>query len=101
MDSLKSIIERVIKTYETKGLNGYSYLVSDPDRAVFTIISVGNVKGQRIVDANLIVRFAGETVIIERDMNDKPLAYALLQAGIPRSQIILAYAGEPAPEAAL
>jgi hypothetical protein len=33
-------------------------------------------------------------------MNNKPLIDALVQAGIPRAQIILAYAGENAPETA-
>ena len=37
-------------------------------------------------------------IVIERDVNDKPLVDALLQAGIPRKQIVLAYAGEPVNE---
>jgi len=45
----------------------------------------------------LIVRIIRNDVIIERDDNDPPLVDALRQAGVPRSQIILAYAGEPAP----
>ncbi|MEO8396956.1 MAG: element excision factor XisI family protein [Chloroflexota bacterium] len=101
MDTLKSTLERMIETYVGKGLNGYSYLMSDPDRAIFTIISVGYIKGQRLVDANLITRLVDDKIIIERDMNDKPLVDALLQAGVPRSQMILAYAGEAVPEVAM
>jgi hypothetical protein len=41
------------------------------------------------------IRFA---VVIERDQNDKLVVDALLQAGVPRSQIVLAYAGEHVPE---
>ena len=99
--TLKSTLERVIEAYIGKGLNGYTYLISDPNRAIFTVISVGYVKDQRLVDANLITRLVDDTIIIERDMNNKPLVEALLQTGITRSQIILAYAGEPVPEAAL
>lgn len=33
-------------------------------------------------------------------MNNKPLVDALMQAGIPRAQIILGYAGEAVPESA-
>jgi hypothetical protein len=100
MDTLRSTLQQVIEGYTGKGLNGYAYLVSDPERAVFTVISVGYIKGQRLVDANLIVRLVDDKIIIERDMNNKVLVNALVQAGIPRSQIILAYAGEPVPEAA-
>jgi hypothetical protein len=39
-------------------------------------------------------------IVIEMDDSNKPLVDALLQAGIPRSKIILAYAGEPVPESA-
>jgi len=42
----------------------------------------------------------GDRIIIERDMNDKPLVEALLQAHIPRQHIVLAYAGESAEVAA-
>ena len=39
-------------------------------------------------------------IIIDRDINNKPLIDALVQAGVPRTQIILAYMGEPVPESA-
>jgi hypothetical protein len=44
------------------------------------------------------LRILGNTAIVERDQNDKMVKDALLQAGIPREKIILAYAGEPIPE---
>ena len=91
-------LEKVIESYTGEGLNGYAYLSHDPVKDVYTVISVGYIKKQRFVDANLIIRVMGDQIIVERDMNDKPLVDALLQAGIPRSQIVLAYAGEPAPE---
>jgi hypothetical protein len=99
MDTLKMTLQRVIEGYTGKGLNGYAYLINDSERAVFTVISVGYIKGQRLVDANLIARVVDDKIIIERDMNDKVLVDALLQAGVPRSQVALAYAGEPVPEA--
>ncbi len=49
---------------------------------------------------SLLVRMLGETIVIEHDQNDKPLFEALVQAGIPRTQIVMAYAGEPVPESA-
>jgi vancomycin permeability regulator SanA len=40
------------------------------------------------------VRIEGNPVVIEYDANNKPLIEMLISAGIPREQIVLAYAGE-------
>ena len=63
-------------------------------------MSVGQVRNQHVVDAGLVARLMDDRIIIERNVNDKPLVDALLQAGLPRGQIVLAYAGESAGEAA-
>lgn len=36
--------------------------------------------------------------IINKDTTDRPLVDELVRAGIPRDQIVLAYAGEKLPE---
>lgn len=98
MDTLKDILIRTLKGYTGKGLNGYSYLVADAEERYFIVVGVGIVQGTRIVETDLIVRLDGNRIIIERDQNDKILMDALVQAGVPREAIIVAYAGEPAPE---
>ncbi len=98
MDTLNAIVQSVIEGYTGEGLNGRAYLVHDAVQNIFTVMSVGYVRQQRVTDANLVVRLTADKVIIERDMNDKVLVNALVQAGIPRQLIILAYAGEPVPE---
>lgn len=98
MNTLKEIVQREIIGYTSKGLNGYAYLVANPEQQAFTVVSVGYIDGKRIASADLIVRLIGDSVIIERDDNDAPLVDALVQAGIPREKIILAYEGEPVPE---
>jgi sulfur carrier protein ThiS len=47
-----------------------------------------------------MVRIAGDKIVIEEDMIDTKVLDTLLQAGIPREKIILAYNGEPVPEEA-
>jgi hypothetical protein len=94
MSSIKEILQEVIAEYEGKALNGYSYLTHNQAEDVFSVVSVGEFKGQRIVDMGLVVRLVDNTIIIERDANDKPLVDALLQAGVPRENIILAYGNE-------
>jgi len=100
MDTLTNIVQREIAGYTGKGLNGYSYLVANSDHQAFTVVSVGYMDGQRYASADLIVRLIADRVVIERDDNYPPLVDALMQAGVPRDNIILAYAGEPVPETA-
>ena len=97
-NSLKDTLIRVLKGYAGKAWNGYSYLTSSEDYQVFTVVSIAQVRDKHIVDADLIVRLLDTRIIIERDVNDKILADALMQAGIPREQIVLAYAGETVEE---
>jgi hypothetical protein len=98
MDRLKEILCDTLRGYAGKGLNDYSYLTVDDQQQVFAVIDFGWYKDERIADAGLIVRLEDDHIIIERDVNDKVLVGALVQAGIPRQQIILAYAGEAAKE---
>ena len=100
MDTLGDVLHRTVEGYAGRALNGYSYFMSNADRHVFAIVSVGRVRDRHIVDTGLVARLAGDRIIIERDVNDKPLVDALVQAGVPRGQIVLVYAGESAEEAA-
>ena len=100
MDTLRDSLHRAMESYAGRALNGYSYLLSSADRQVFAIVSVGHVRDGHIVDTGIVARVAGERIIIERDVNDRPLVDALVQDGVPRERIVLAYAGEPSEEAA-
>ncbi len=100
MDRLIETLRQTLEGYVGDALNGYSYLTESKDGTAFTVVSVGYLPDKRIVDVSLIVRLVGDRIVIERDVNDKPLVDALLQANIPREQIVLAYAGEPTNEPA-
>ena len=96
-----NVIEREIAAYAKTPLNGgQSYLTQSADSKVFSVVDVLPINGKHQADTGLVVRLAGDLIIIEHDMNNKPLVDALVQAGIPRQQIVLAYAGEPVPEMA-
>ena len=101
MDSLKKIVREGVSGYAGKVLNGYSYLTHSDDGNVYTVVDVARIKGKHVSGVSLIVRIANDKVIVERDQNDKIILDALIQAGIPRQDIILAYAGEPVPEVAV
>jgi hypothetical protein len=57
-------------------------------------------RSKRYTFASLVAKLANGRIIVEEDRNDKILLDALLQAGVPREQIVLAYAGEPVEEPA-
>lgn len=98
MDTLKQIVREVVAGYAGKALNGYSYLTQSDEGDVYTVVDIARVKQQHISGVSLVVRIVNDKVIVERDQNDKPLVDALMQAGIPREMIILAYAGENVPD---
>jgi hypothetical protein len=93
--TLKEILINTLAEYTGEALNGYSYLTSDASGQLFTIVSVGGVHDKRVVDTGLVVQLHDEQIVIEHDVNDKPLVDALIQAGVPREKIVLAYSGEP------
>jgi hypothetical protein len=97
---LRKILLDTLAGYAVKGLNGESYLTTDLAGSLFTVLSVGHFGDERIVDTGLVVRLLPDAIVIEHDANDKPLVDALVQAGVPRQTIILAYAGETVPERA-
>src|SRR5689334_8899635 len=100
MDGLKETLVNVLRSYAGKGLNSYSYMTHSDDGQFYTVVSIGQVRGKQIVETGIAVRLRDNKIIIERDVNDKILADALMQAGIPRQQIVLAYAGESVEETA-
>lgn len=94
MADLKYILKETISGYARNGLNGYTYLTSNPDETKFTIVAVTDDDNDPPVFTNLIAHLEGDIIIIYHDANNKPLVDALVQNGVPREQIILAYAGE-------
>ena len=98
MDSLRDKVKQVVSGYAGKALNGISYLTQNDDGSVLTVTDFARIRGKHISGVSLIVRIVDNLIIVERDQNDKIVKDALVQAGIPREQIILAYAGEFVPE---
>ena len=100
MDTLGDTLTATMAGYAGCDLNGESCLTHSDDRTVMTVVSVGELGGQRFVVTSLVARILEGHIVIEHDINDKPLVDALLAAGVPRQQNILAYAGESRSQAA-
>ncbi|MEO1290638.1 MAG: element excision factor XisI family protein [Chloroflexota bacterium] len=98
MDQIATVLKQELNKYVTVGFKGRTELTSNQSETVFTLVTYGQIKGERFTFTSIIVSLMDETIIIEVDKNSKPLVDALVQAGIPREQIILAYIGEKVPE---
>jgi uncharacterized SAM-binding protein YcdF (DUF218 family) len=92
--TLNTILESVMSAYAKKAFNGFTTLTANPDKTQFVVTSVGSTRSGRVTSTALFARIVGETIIIESDNTNKPLLDALMDAGVPRTQIILPYAGE-------
>lgn len=94
----REIVHDVIAEYAKTSLNGLAYLMQNTNENLLSVISQSIQQGQSYVTVNLLVRLAAHIIIVEHDANNKPLYEALMQAGISREHIILAYAGETLSE---
>lgn len=98
---LTSIVQHEVEDYARgETLLGQSFAISDTMRQVFTVLVIPNHPPK--FDSGIVVmaRVVEDKVIIEEDTTDRPLWKELVRAGIPRPQIICAYAGEKLAEAA-
>jgi hypothetical protein len=100
MATLKQTVLKVVSEYAKDGLNCTSYLTQNDDGSLLTVVDIEDSPKVHDMDVSLVVRLVGEKIVIERDLNNKPAVDALIQAGISRKNIVLAYAGEAVPEAA-
>jgi hypothetical protein len=102
MDKAIEALKAELEIYSKDPLNGVSFLTTYKDQlqTVYAVVDVSKQRGRRYVDVSLLVRLKGNCIIIEHDVSNKMLVDALLQRGVPRDRIVLAYAGESAEEAA-
>ncbi len=101
MATISDTLAIAMAGYAGHDLNGESFLTCNEDRTVMSVISVGELRGQHFAVTSLLARVVDGTIVVEQDINDKPLVDALVAAGIPRRQIILTYAGESLSSAAV
>jgi hypothetical protein len=100
MDTLDKVVEETMWPYVAKGFNGYSTFMKNEGQHFMTVVAKFTVQGESFVETSLLAHIVGEKIIIEDDKTNKLLVDALLQAGVPRGQIVLAYAGETVEETA-
>lgn len=95
MDNLIQTVKRTVFDYAGGGDNLKVFPLANEEKQVYTVIIVDTPIHQYPAAIVVSARVVNETVVIDEDTTDKPLVDALVQNGIPRDKIILAYAGEP------
>lgn len=100
MEALTQIVREEVKKYDAggRGYNAILFALLDDERQVYAVNVVDYPKRKDVASVVVLARIVGDKVVIEEDITDKPLLDALLQRGIPREQIVLAYRGEPIPD---
>src|SRR5262245_17422192 len=95
---LIEITRREVEKYAGISDDAKAYPILDDIHRTYAVNGIMNEPGKDhawiIVQAHVV---ENHVIIDEDNVLDKNLVHALLQAGIPREQIILAYEGENSP----
>lgn len=100
VNELEAILRQEVADYSGPAFKAKTYYVEDQKQHIYLVVIVPNDNYPVNVKAGIIVmaRIVGDKVVIDEDTTDRPLYEALMRSGIPREQIVLAYAGETLPE---
>jgi hypothetical protein len=100
MATLKEILKEEVRKYagSGRGANLLVFPLLDDEDLTYGVVSVDYPQRKEGAGVVVMARLMGDKIIIEEDTTDKPLLDALLQRGVPREQILLAYQGEIIPE---
>ena len=103
MDHIKQIVRQEVQKYAAggRGANILLFAILDDEQGIYAVNAVDYPNRTDVAGVVVLARVVKNLVVIEEDMTDKKLFKALQQAGIMRDQIILAYDGEPIPDADL
>lgn len=101
MDILKTILREEVQKYAAggRGANVLLFAILDDEQSIYAVNAVDYPQREDVAGVVILARLVGNKVVIEEDMTDKKLVDALMQRGILRDQIILAYEAEPIPDA--
>lgn len=93
---LATLVRERVREHAGNGYHIQTYAVLDDKSQIYAAITVTDPDYPLAQSREVVVmaRVVGETVIINKDITDRPLAQALIGAGIPRAQTVLTYAGE-------
>lgn len=100
MATLKEILKEEVAKYAGSGRGGNALVfpLLDDVNQTYGVIVVDYPQREMTAGVVVMARMLMDKIIIEEDTTDKPLLDALLQRGVPRDKILMAYQGEIVPE---
>jgi hypothetical protein len=100
MGELKEILREEVAWYagNGRGANVRLFPAFDEERHTYIVTSVLYPDYKDTAAVVILARIVGDIIVIEEDNTDRSLEKRLLNRGIPRSKIVLAYKGEPVPD---
>jgi hypothetical protein len=94
MAQLNEIVKDTLLQYVGRGFDNRSFPLANEAEQIYAVNIIDTPVRKRKAGVVVIARVDGDRVIIEEDLTDRPLVDALVEAGVPREKIVLAYAGE-------
>ena len=96
--SLADITRQEVERYVGYSDESNLYFLADEKQLAYAVVDVPHIPRAYATEIVVMARVVGDYVIIDKDTTDKPLVDALIiNAGLLREKIILAYQGEPIP----
>ena len=99
LENYRQILQKIVKRHaQFQPANGEieTHAVIDTENDDYMVVDSGwNEKGRRIYDVVLHFRLQNDTVHIERNNTDAEIVQELLESGIEKDDIILAYNALP------
>jgi hypothetical protein len=97
-NKLVEITRQEVEKYAGVSDEATAYPILDNEHQIYAVNAIRNEPGKDHAWLIVQARVVEDKVIVDEDnVLDKNLVYALIQARIPREQIVLAYTGEKIP----
>jgi hypothetical protein len=97
--ALTEITRREVELYAAYSPLAVLYPVLDDEHKTYVVVIIENKPSKEPPGIVIMARVVGDIVVVDEDTTDKPLVDALMiNGGVPRDQIVLAYRGESLPD---
>jgi hypothetical protein len=97
--TLADITRREVNLYAAYSPLATMYRVADEEQQIYAVIIIEDDPEQRPAWVVVMAQVVGDCIVILEDRTDKPLVDALMiNGGVPRDKIVLAYRGESLPD---
>lgn len=97
MDTLSDKVRETVFRYAASGFSHQAFPVVNEDKHLYAVLAIDTPVRKHPAAIVVSARIQNDLVIIDEDITDRPLIDALIENGIPREKIILAYLGDSIP----